>query len=197
MSRYISIEPSRCIACGTCRAACIDGHRRAGLQSEPRLTLFETREVVAAVTCHHCQGAPCLTVCPVDAISSDTDGCVKVDEKRCIGCRLCSIACPYGAIHLGGTPTTGVAGIGYYTPTFPASASSQLQWEIGVYTCAVKCDLCSYDPEGKPRCVTYCVTDALRLVEAEEEEEIQDREGSKLNQAHSASHDSADEEREE
>ena len=171
MNRYITIEPSRCIACGTCKAACSEGHKRAGLQETPRLALFETREVVASVTCHHCAGAPCLKVCPIDAISSDPDGCVRVDEKRCIGCKLCSIACPFGAIHLGGTPISGVEGICYYTPTFPASTSPILQWEIGVYACAVKCDLCSYDPSGKPHCVTYCVTNALRLVEEDERAE--------------------------
>jgi len=133
--------------------------------------MFETREVVACITCHHCAGAPCLKVCPIDCIATSEDGCVSVDEKRCIGCKLCTIACPYGAIHIGGTPTTGIEGIGYYTPTFPAATSPILQWEIGVYTCAVKCDLCSYDPGGKPRCVTYCVTDALRLVEPDKIEE--------------------------
>ena len=144
-------------------AVCVEGHKRAGLQGEPRITLFETREVVAAITCHHCEDAPCLKVCPIDCISCDGTGCVKVDEKRCVGCKLCVIACPYGAMHIGGTPSTGVAGVGYYTPSFPASASPILQWEIGVYACAVKCDLCSYLPEGSPRCVAFCVTDALRF----------------------------------
>lgn len=171
MSRYIAIEPSRCVACGTCMAACSEGHKHAGLQAEPRLALFQSREVVASLTCHHCEGAPCLKVCPVNAITSDPDGCIRVDEKRCVGCKLCSIACPFGAIHLGGTPIAGVDGIEYYTPTFPASASPILKWEIGVYTAAVKCDLCSYDPSGKPHCVTYCITKALRLVDTSDLEE--------------------------
>jgi len=164
MNRFIAIEPNRCVACGTCRAECSEGHKKAGLQAEPRLALYESRDVVASLTCHHCEGAPCFSVCPVNAISHDPDGCVRVDEKRCIGCKLCAIACPFGAIHMSGTPISGVAGIQYNTPTFPASLSPILQWEIGVYACAVKCDLCAYD-NYHPHCVDACITNALRLVE--------------------------------
>ena len=165
MNRFIAIEPSRCIACGTCMAACSEGHRRVGLQDEPRLALYQGRDVVASLTCHHCEGAPCLKVCPVNAIRHDDDGCVRIDEKKCIGCKLCAVACPFGAIHMAGTSVAGVAGTMYDTPTYPASLSPILRWEIGVYSCAVKCDLCEHDPSGKPRCVAACVTEALRIVD--------------------------------
>lgn len=41
-----------------------------------------------------------------------------------------------------------------------------LKWEIGVPTCAVKCDLCEYDPENGPHCVAVCPTKALSYVKA-------------------------------
>jgi hydrogenase-4 component A len=171
MSRRIEIEPSRCIACGTCQAACSLGHKRVGLQDQPRLFLYQSRNVVASVTCHHCENAPCVKVCPVNAIRCDSDKAIRVDEKNCLGCKLCAIACPFGAIHLGGTPTTGVVGIEYASPTFVGATSPLLQWKLGVYSCAVKCDLCVNDPAGFPQCVTYCVTKALRLVETTETNE--------------------------
>ena len=172
MNRFIAINPSRCVACGTCRAECSEGHRKAGLLDEPRLALFESRDVVASLTCHHCSGAPCLRVCPVDAIRRDEDGCIRVDEHQCVGCKLCAVTCPFGAIHMYGTPISGIGGKEFKTPTFPESMSPILRWEVGVYAAAVKCDLCAYD-NCHPHCVDACITNALRLVEeADDSDEI-------------------------
>ena len=46
--------------------------------------------------CNHCAHPPCVQVCPVGATFATKDGVVLVDEKRCIGCRYCIQACPYG-----------------------------------------------------------------------------------------------------
>lgn len=49
-------------------------------------------------SCLHCQDAACVTVCPTGAsFKRAEDGIVLVDESKCIGCKLCSWACPYGA----------------------------------------------------------------------------------------------------
>lgn len=125
MNTFIAIEPDRCIGCGTCLAACSHGHRVAGLQAEPRLALTFTPQVTAAVTCHQCEGAPCLAVCPVDAIKR-TEEAIVVNEQTCIGCKLCAVVCPFGAIHPSGTSTAGVAGISYPTPTQPRGTSPLL-----------------------------------------------------------------------
>ena len=107
MNRFIDINPERCIGCGTCQSACADAHRMQGLQDTPRLALVKTGGISAALACHHCEGAPCAEVCPVNAIEHDGDR-IHVKEQECIGCRLCAIACPFGAIHPDGTSIAGV-----------------------------------------------------------------------------------------
>jgi anaerobic dimethyl sulfoxide reductase subunit B len=85
--------------------------------------------------CMHCQDPICLKSCPAAAITKSADGVVVIDQDKCIGCRYCEWACPYGAVHF--------------------------NTEKGVMT---KCDFCSdYLKEGKnPACVDACVMRAIK-----------------------------------
>ncbi len=56
---------------------------------------YEHKEVV--VLCNHCQYPPCVRVCPTQATFKREDGIVMMDFHRCIGCRYCMAACPYGS----------------------------------------------------------------------------------------------------
>lgn len=165
MSRFVIAEAGRCIACNTCMAACSTAHKAVGLQSQPRLTLTKTDDVSAPVLCRHCEKAFCEMVCPVNAIRHDAAaGRVVVDEKTCIGCKMCALACPFGAITPSGTGVAGVAGIATPTPTYEKAMSPLLAWEAGVRSVAVKCDLCAFSPDG-PACIRACPTKALVLVD--------------------------------
>ena len=60
------------------------------------------RTVYFPKSCLHCEDAPCVTVCPTGAsLKRSEDGIVLVNPDVCIGCKLCSWACPYGAREYG------------------------------------------------------------------------------------------------
>ncbi|POT60012.1 hydrogenase-4 F-S subunit [Citrobacter amalonaticus] len=170
MNRFVVADPQWCIGCNTCLAACSDVHKAQGLQQHPRLAMVKTSSQTAPVLCRHCEEAPCKQVCPVNAITR-LDDAIQLNETLCIGCKLCGLVCPFGAIIPSGSrPVNAPAQFTHQAQgalnAVPESASTLhpfLRWEAGVQAIAVKCDLCYFLPEG-PACVRACVTQALHLV---------------------------------
>ncbi|MBN1967516.1 MAG: 4Fe-4S dicluster domain-containing protein [Anaerolineae bacterium] len=93
------IDLAACINCQRCVHACqatndtADGHLWNLVL--PDEDTFET-PVFVPRPCMHCEHAPCVDVCPVHATYHRPDGLVAMDYDRCIGCRYCMVACPYG-----------------------------------------------------------------------------------------------------
>lgn len=107
MNAFIVADPARCIGCAACEVACaaansggqvVDAQRTAAPFS-PRLNLITDAEVTAPVQCRQCADAPCAGICPQGGISV-VAGVVTVDKERCIGCKMCMVACPVGAINV-------------------------------------------------------------------------------------------------
>jgi len=185
MNRFVVADSRRCIGCFACQAACVETHLRAGLQAYPRLIVTHTSFGTMPLQCHQCDYAACVAVCPVRALTYK-DNTVQLNEIVCIGCKMCGLACPFGAIIPSGTPVPNFEfNVGQYLyintpyqsdPMYLRELENQdrlsfLHWNIGQKTVAVKCDLCFFSEDG-PACVIACPHKALSLVEAETDESI-------------------------
>ncbi|HET7549828.1 MAG TPA: 4Fe-4S dicluster domain-containing protein [Gemmatimonadaceae bacterium] len=150
------LDPSRCIGCRACEAACreCDSHKGESMI----MVDFLDRDWSMATQptlCMHCEDpvAPCAQVCPALAILITPDGVVQqADTSRCIGCQNCVYACPFGV------------------PKFDIEARLMK-----------KCNLC-YDRTSqglKPWCAQVCPTQAIWY--GDYEEFVNEREGNAVN----------------
>ncbi len=103
------------------------------------------------VLCNHCEKPPCVRVCPTQATWKRADGIVMMDWHRCIGCKYCIVACPYGSRSFNFfDPRTRIKVL---NPDFPTR-------EIGVVE---KCKFCEelLAKGERPACVVACREKAL------------------------------------
>lgn len=160
MTDFILVDAQRCIACRTCEIACTQAHLPQGSVNQtaffPRLNVYKSSLASAPAICHQCENAPCVGACPTGALSLDKHR-VRSDSARCIGCKNCIVACPFGCISI------------------EASANADSA-EI------IKCDLCAAREAG-PACVEVCPTFALKLLRADELTALKDKRAKETGQA--------------
>ncbi len=168
------IDPQKCLkdqGCIDCIAACNTthnvpqfsnpAHQVKWIWKEPFENAFsdQANEYTQAtfkgqpvlVLCNHCDNPPCVRVCPTQATWKRPDGIVMMDWHRCIGCKYCIVACPYGSRSFNFfDPRTRIAKL---NPDFPTR-------EIGVVE---KCNFCEerLARGERPACVEACKEKAL------------------------------------
>jgi Fe-S-cluster-containing dehydrogenase component len=109
------------------------------------------RDRPVPVTCNHCDDPPCVRVCPTAATWKRDDGIVAMDWHRCIGCKYCIVACPYGARSFNFVdPRPYVRAV---NPDFPTRIHGVVE----------KCTLCAerLDAGQPPACVEACRAKAM------------------------------------
>lgn len=100
------IDNRKCIGCHACTVACKAEHEiplgvnRTWVKYIEKGRYPNTRRLFAVHRCNHCAEAPCVEICPVEALFVRPDGIVDFDNARCIGCKSCMQACPYDALYI-------------------------------------------------------------------------------------------------
>src|SRR5204862_5428372 len=98
------IDQRKCIGCHACTVACKAendvplGSFRTWVKYTEKGVFPEVKRHFSVLRCNHCDAAPCVTICPVNALTKRPDAIVDLDRDACIGCRACMQACPYDAL---------------------------------------------------------------------------------------------------
>ena len=93
MTKRLFIDLEKCRKCNECKAKCSYYYHPF---NNGILYLREVGEFAA--TCRKCDEAPCVKSCPTDALEKQKDGVVKRYNMRCVVCKTCCYACPFGTI---------------------------------------------------------------------------------------------------
>jgi anaerobic carbon-monoxide dehydrogenase iron sulfur subunit len=128
MKKMLTVTPEKCVACRTCEIVC--SFNKTGQcnpkESRIRVVAFDEEGFYAPTACFQCKEAWCAQTCPASAIVLNSEsGALDVDEDKCVGCRMCTMVCPFGLVFISNS----------------GGKSS-------------KCDLCSGDPACVKFCPT-------------------------------------------
>jgi Fe-S-cluster-containing dehydrogenase component/formate-dependent nitrite reductase membrane component NrfD len=133
-----AIDLRKCIGCHACTIACKAEHQipvgvnRCWVKTVEKGRFPDTRRFFFPVLCNQCDEAPCVRICPTNALFKRRDGIVDLHGDSCIGCRACMEACPYDQLFIDPNTRT-----------------------------AEKCNFCANRVENKllPACVSVCPTE--------------------------------------
>ena len=176
MTRWaMIIDLKQCVACETCIEVCRQFNKPPPGPGWRRSMVHEIeghpgdRRLFLTMSCMHCEKPTCLEVCPSGATFRRSDGIVDIDLNLCLGCGACVVACPYQARSIS------------KSDIISNENHAKTKDRIGICT---KCDFCiklidtglaqglkpGIESEATPRCVRFCLADALYFGDLEDPE---------------------------
>ena len=162
----IIVNVDECIGCHACFIACKQENQVSPNIQWNRIRKVENREKniinYFRASCQHCEDPACLKVCPMKAVYKGPHGEILIDQDKCIACKACLAACPYGMPMFNDQKLTSY--FGEKQPLFSPSNPPTKNAQPGK---AEHCTLCSHRlAKGKePACVEICPAKALTLVD--------------------------------
>lgn len=131
--KRVLVKAELCNGCLNCVQACAQVHSPTGSSfafSEgvvPRIRVYSAKGKAVPVLCRHCEEPACVTACMTGAMRKDSQtGIVNNEgyEQKCVGCWMCIMACPYGAISQSADGSTAVKCDGCVGREIPACVES-------------------------------------------------------------------------
>jgi Fe-S-cluster-containing hydrogenase component 2 len=107
MPKEIVIDISKCTGCGYCELICSFTHHDEfnPCKSRIRVNTFIEKSIAVPVVCFQCEDPWCVNACPAGALNIEVDAnagirMITVDKLQCVGCKMCTLACPFGCIEV-------------------------------------------------------------------------------------------------
>ena len=138
MAKRLFIDLNKCDECEKCTVKC-DAFYRAKATDHGVISLREM--ATFALICRRCEEPSCVAACRFEALERQADGILKRYNMRCVSCKSCSQACPFGTI---------------YPETVPFYVTN--------------CDWCIESSGKEPACAMSCEKDAIEYKDVQESE---------------------------
>ncbi len=165
------IDLQKCVGCDSCTIACkVENRTPPGVSynvvfEEETGEFPNVKRTNVPRPCMQCDSPPCVSVCPVNATYKAEDGTVVIDADRCIGCRYCITACPYGArsFDFGTSYEDEMQGAEeIVVPDYGAEQGKRTSKFTSPVGTVRKCTFCTHRLERgeEPACCETCIGDA-------------------------------------